>query len=287
MYENDFVLSISLNGPQNEHDRLRIFPDGSGTFETVWNTLQRIRKKYPEYYRKQCLILITYDTGTNLKSLYHFFEKHEEELPLIGIIGAVSPHFTEWYKQYSFEQKENFQKTWNELKNMYFNQLLKKERPSLFLETLFGNAYRLILMRSQNVLNRPIYLPYTSTCVPGDKIAVDPNGQIHICERINDKFPIGDVKYGLNIEKISKVLDLYQEGVYEECKKCPITRLCPMCYATLGGNGQFKRDPEDICESLRQDIKKKFEELWTLFENGVSQDQILRNKFHQNMERIS
>lgn len=51
--EKNVSLTVSLDGPQNIHDRNRKFGvDGSGTFFSVYNNLQRIREAFPDYYKK-------------------------------------------------------------------------------------------------------------------------------------------------------------------------------------------------------------------------------------------
>ena len=50
LYENDFNLTISLDGPQNVHDQSRVFADNhSGTFEKIMENLDEIGQKYPVY----------------------------------------------------------------------------------------------------------------------------------------------------------------------------------------------------------------------------------------------
>jgi len=97
--------------PRNEHDRLRIFPGGKGTFDIVWDNLQRVRKRYPKYYRRMRSILVNYDTGTDLAELKNFFEGHENELPHLINFFPIAPYFTNWYEQYSKEQKDVFKRS--------------------------------------------------------------------------------------------------------------------------------------------------------------------------------
>ncbi|MFQ5794166.1 MAG: radical SAM protein [Candidatus Bipolaricaulia bacterium] len=277
-HDNDFALAISLNGPQTEHDRLRIFPGGTGTFSIVWDNLQKIREKYPNYYREKCSVLVCYDVGTDLKTVTNFFEINGDVLPPIGRVSLVSPRFTDWYDRYSTQQKVNFVHLQEACRERYFTQLVNGEKVFIVLEALFGMAYQMAMNRPQNIPFRPhyLYLPYTGTCIPGDKIAVDPQGDFHCCERINEQFPTGDIETGVDIEKIVTLIDLYRRQIYPECFDCPITRLCSVCYATVAGNGKFERNPSDLCTIIRKDIKVRFEMLWSLFEAGVKESDILK-----------
>ena len=275
LYENDFVVSISLNGPSSEHDRTRVFPNGEGSFQTVWGNLQKLRSRYPSYYKRNCNLLVCYDVATNLEEMENFFETYRNDLPPIARVSLISPYFTDWYDQYSDDQKTIFRNSLQKSKQRFVDQLIRGNRPSSFLQALIGTQYFPILLRSQNAQARLDCLPYTSTCIPGTKIAVDPQGRLHTCERINEWFPIGDVRRGLDYEKIADLINLYRREIYPECINCPVTRVCTICYAAVAGNGYFERNPPDLCFRIRQSIKNKFAELWTMFELGITETQIL------------
>jgi uncharacterized protein len=276
LHANDVILSISLNGPQEEHDRLRVFPDGRGTFNIVWNALQGIKERYPDYYKERVNLLACYDSGTNLEEVASFFQANEAILPLLGKVSPVSVHFTDWYSRYTSQQKLAFARSRTRCRESYLAALLSGKEPPVYLEALFGTAFRMVLIRPQNTPFRVPFLPYTGACVPGDKIAVDPEGNFHACEKVNEQFPIGNVEEGINLEAVVSMLNLYRTQIMSGCVGCPITRLCPLCYAVVGGNGRFERNPSGLCESIKRDVKDRFEVVWSLFEAGIEEDAMLK-----------
>ncbi len=149
--------------------------------------------------------------------------------------------------------------------------------PNLY-NLLFGDSYRKIMMRPQNVPWRYSFLPYTGTCTPGDKIAVSPEGKLHCCERVSNSFPIGNIHNGLNMDKIVEIVRDYRKGITDQCEGCPITRLCPVCFARVSGEDKFNRSPSDLCKNIQKDTKKTFSRLWSLFEEGVDPADILHNQ---------
>ncbi|MBS3788488.1 radical SAM protein [Candidatus Bipolaricaulota bacterium] len=281
--KHNFFLSISLNGPQSEHNRLRVFPTGKGTFGEIWENLQMLREKHPTYDKRGCGILACYDHGTDLEDLSLFFEEHKETLPPLLRLSPVSASFSNWYDRYSEHQKEKFSKQRENLKETYFSELAGESEVSILLDKMFGFSYKNILMRPQRI-KHPHPLKYTATCIPGQKISVNPDGSFHACEKVNDQFPIGNVEQGLNIAKVVDRLKTYKSNIFPECSECSITRLCSVCMATFAGKDAYKRSPPDLCVKLKRDFKTKFEELWTKLENGLDETRIIGVSGHSNQD---
>jgi uncharacterized protein len=115
-------------------------------------------------------------------------------------------------------------------------------------------------------------------------MAVYPDGSLHCCERINDCFPIGNVDTGFDVQLIENIISKYAAQLYPDCHKCPITRLCGICFATAAGDGQFLRDPTDVCIRRIESLCHDFEELWTLLEEGVPESAFVDNLNTKQME---
>jgi uncharacterized protein len=81
-------------------------------------------------------------------------------------------------------------------------------------------------------------IPYSGTCVPGDKIAVQVDGRLDLCERVNGTYPIGHLNQGgLDFERMCALIAEYQDTVLEGCGRCPMTRFCGVCYSNVEGRG--------------------------------------------------
>ncbi|MDF9842712.1 MULTISPECIES: radical SAM protein [unclassified Paenibacillus] len=282
--KHSFILSVSLNGDRDEHDRMRVFKDGAGTFDLVMKNLLRIRELYPDYYKEYCQLLITIDTGTNLMRMREFLKENEKVLPKIARVSQVGASFTDWYDRYSTEEKEIFMHSFDELKSVYVSQVRSPEgiEAETFLKILFSVPMFSILNRSRNIPfqnRRPDFLPYTGACVPGEKIAVDTNGNLHVCERVNQSRPIGDVESWLSIPSISKMLEDYQAKITKNCPNCPVQSLCDICYAgVLDGTGEFdKSNMKPNCQEIRKHVQKQFAEIWSIMEEGVLAEELIPN----------
>jgi radical SAM protein with 4Fe4S-binding SPASM domain len=89
---------------------------------------------------------------------------------------------------------------------------------------------------------RPDFLPFSGTCVPGDKIAVNVDGKLDVCERVNGSYPIGHLDTGIDYESVKRIIVQYQEEILPSCPSCPATRLCGLCYSFLDTQGWIARD---------------------------------------------
>jgi len=76
LIHNNFSLSFSLDGPREVHDRYRVSADDRGTFEVVFQSIQRIYKEYPRYFEDKVLFNCTVTPTANLNSLAEFFGQY-------------------------------------------------------------------------------------------------------------------------------------------------------------------------------------------------------------------
>ena len=65
LVEHNFVVTISLDGPKEVHDRYRVFRSEEyperrcGSYDIVMNNIQRFVKLYPEYRRRGLAVTVT------------------------------------------------------------------------------------------------------------------------------------------------------------------------------------------------------------------------------------
>lgn len=77
--ENEIGLAISIDGPQKEHDRLRVKIDGSGSFEQIANNIKKLSEAYPYYFRTRVnavCVLILKQILKKLKNFTKSWKKH-------------------------------------------------------------------------------------------------------------------------------------------------------------------------------------------------------------------
>lgn len=280
LVENNFFISVSLNGYQEENDRMRVYIDGKGTYSDIMSKLKLIRDKYPEYYRRNVQLIDVFDTGTDLIKLRDFYLNDELVFEKLANVLKVSGENTKWYDQYSEEQQQNHKKQLQTLKEIFISNINNHENIDPLLKILFSLPVYEIINRPMNVSLeeiKPSFLPYTGMCVPGVKIAVDPKGVLHSCEKVNDKAPLGTVDEWLNFDKIAQTLEKYNDHVSEQCSKCPIQRLCPNCFrGMLTDSGDFDRTQLTSCKNILDEKREIFKVAYTFLEKNLDLDNMIQ-----------
>lgn len=94
-------------------------------------------------------------------------------------------------------------------------------------------------------------IPYTGTCLPGEKIYITPDEKIHMCEKINPFFCIGDVNNGLDYHKMAGIINDYNRNVAVYCSNCNVNKLCTHCFSKFAKKDEFQYDA-GLCGSLKQ-----------------------------------
>lgn len=228
--ENDFNLMISLDGSKDVNDKNRVFPDGSGTFDSVMNNIKLIAELYPIYADKLSLSMVM--DPSNDFDCFNSIQFDLEGID-IGYMNAAivdfdyddentlyySDDFT-WKIQY--HEFLGFMSYWGRVDDKETSLLTK---PSLTSNIdnfkKFKNASPLL---SQDSPSGP--------CIPGlTRLFVDYKGNLLPCERVSESskaMKIGNINDGFDLTQANRLLNV--SALSEElCKKCWAFRLCDQC----------------------------------------------------------
>lgn len=247
--ENNFALIVSLDGNKENHDRNRVFPDGSGSFDRIYANLERFQKNYPAYQR--FAVSACYDYKTDMFRLKEFFDR----TGLFAVnVSLVDAHNTTYYQSFTQSEQEQFAGVYREFKHIFLeeakNNTIKKNS---FLFSYVGVYFANFAFRPMIRENRPGFIPYTGACVPGEKLYITGQGDIHICERINHHFPIGNIESGLDYARIAEIVKEYTRHICQDCGSCPFSRFCSNCYAVFAGAKTFTK-PKDFCACIGDSV---------------------------------
>lgn len=231
LVENGFAILVSLDGDKENHDRNRVKQNGEGSFDEVFKNVKNFQKRYPDYYKFS--FSTCYDYGTDLEKLKDFIEKNQLFVVALNMISSTE---TDYYNQFSEEQiakfNEDFMKLQTEFNEVATKGDILKDCYYSIHMPLF--AYGYFQLNNHSLLSTPPrkVLPFTGSCVPGEKIFIASDGAIHICERITNKFSIGDLENGLDYNKMAEITNVLNAN-QKKCKKCDISRLCNICFSQI------------------------------------------------------
>lgn len=219
---NKFIsFTVSIDGNKELHDKCRVFPDGSGSYDIAMAAVNHYRKTFRQ------------DISTKMTlSPYNIHKTYE------AIVSLIENGYTEINVNCVFE------KGWTkELAKVYYYQL--KQLIDYYLEhRLFNDVY---ISRFDQTHGLPMSESDDRNFCGGlgQMIAVNHTGKIYPCLRymessLGDSVPpviIGDITSGImQNDKYSAIVNEMQSQTRrsqstEECFYCPIASGCAWCSA--------------------------------------------------------
>lgn len=246
-----FLILVSLDGPQDIHDRNRKYKDGNDTYKTVISNLQYMKDRHPDFFNTITFnaVLTNQEDYINIKN--YFLREH----PVIsGNDFIISPLYLGIdqrqfaspkrerkirAREYIDQIKENIQRC----KELVLSYLLAFE----IIQVDFQNEERytdieltnwlknFIFLTSNNALSLSDLGHPSGSCIGGSsRLMLDPEGKFWPCEKINtnnDELSIGDVFRGIQGEKVKKMLNFSKGN--EPCYQCWAFRFCGLCVAAV------------------------------------------------------
>lgn len=261
--ENHFRLLVSLDGPEKNHDSKRVFPDGTGSFRIIKRNLEKIKSINEKYFTDNVTFSAVFSRDMSLEKVYRFFaSSHLVNKNEINF-GSVSEAFTTYYDEFNYDRLK-FQQERARIFERILNKIREKKKLSA-LDTDIVSDY--FIMNSALKTRTVNHL--SGTCVFDARLFVAADGSFHICEKMNDQFPIGSVEKGFDYPRMIDIVHEYAALVKETCFDCEARFLCKRCYARFARDGKFEINNE-YCKNVRKSLKKRLEELVKLNEEGFN-----------------
>ncbi len=219
---NNFTIDVSLDGPQEEHDRFRITERGEKTWDVIWQNIKNLKRRYPDFYRDKVNFLVT------LHPL-HCFEK-------IDRFFLENPDY--------FDMKRV---TVNSMNMLFLKEDIKQE----ILRNKANQSSKIELLKESERFMDKLKLKklsndtkFTAMCFPGGaKLFVATDGTLHICERIKPDFRIGDVENGIDFEAIRRIHRQWNEEIIKNrCWECIAWGFCTICLSQNEHKDSIKID---------------------------------------------
>jgi uncharacterized protein len=243
LVKNNFLVNISLDGPRNIHDYNRIYPSGTGSWDTVMSNLQKLLQLSPTKFRKNNISFMSvlgypvndHERNEFFKQLCHQSNVNGKH-PLVSFTSILQEGYDHYLKMINVREDDiKRMNTLDIFRNVLLDKSLKelmKQEPFYF--NRFINHLQPLIRRriSKDSWNTQIKIQHSGPCILVMRPLVLCNGDIIPCERIADQIDfvkIGNVADGFNISKIYNLLNDFFDFSKDECKYCWNYKLCNIC----------------------------------------------------------
>lgn len=243
LIDHNVGIVFSLDGPAAIHNKNRIFKNGKGSFNIVYNNILKIYKKDIKYFRTNVGFSTVITTDTELESFFDFFnlnrsifEQNIFKLALENTIGSIDRNVI--YENQNFSRR---------MLSFYKEKLVNDDRSFNLFHLLFKRDLKSIVSREKNsdFLGR--------LCFPGQsRLIVDCDGTFYPCENLDHYPSIGNIENGFDFKTIREYVSFYIKLMRTYCLGCWSFPFCKLCYVhATGVNGFSEKMFVKSCEGFR------------------------------------
>jgi uncharacterized protein len=277
LVQNDVRLLISLDGPQEIHDKNRRFAvNGKGTFHVILNNVKTINDRYPEYAKRKVAVNAVLDSTSNFKCINDFFTQCDDikdfKINTSFVSNAYSKNKINFYEtfliQYRYERFKYLLYKIGKIDKKYISRLFDKD---------FNITKRDIYER-EHYESLPERGHPSGPCLPGvRKLFLDVNGTFFPCERVNELsevMKIGNIYEGFNIDKIRQLLNI-GKTTENACLNCWAYRFCSLCAIASDDIDCLSKEKRiSNCNKVRLQAESRLKEYCVLKEFECDFDEV-------------
>ena len=245
--DNNFTLSISLDGSKEEHDINRKYVNGAGSFDDVINNIKKLKHRHPEFDKK-IQILTTINPYMDLSCALEFFgteELFEDKQIIFNQMNEINLNQSLDYDD-EFFMVRNYE--YIKMLMSMIGKLSSEHVSPLFARTRNDIEKRQRQIHRHSALPRIVH--HGGPCIPGvRRIFVRTDGALYPCERVSeivDYYNIGTVSGGLDLAKMEEILNI-GKLTDAECIDCWCIRQCSVCAGQIEFDTVPTRDDKRRC----------------------------------------
>ena len=239
---NNFLITLSLDGDKNTHDKHRVTHTGMGSFDRVIHVLNSLKDFDKDFFKKNLQINCVILDIDDLDTINNFFKNWD---------------FPEKSLRFSAVTQEGLSINSALLSSVSLDVVVSTDNISAKpVERFFANSiidrikYR--KLDSEAMTERKICIPFS------DRTYIRTDGSVQFCERIGD---YGKLAPLASNEKItSKSIAVHNEFKTlkkKSCGSCFAYNFCQMCPASFIINSQLDNTmASNKCEQFRKIVKQ-------------------------------
>jgi uncharacterized protein len=232
--EHQFLVGLSLDGPENIHDQYRIDRGGKPTFELVMNGLSLLKKHQVEFNILTC---VTRNSSYKPLEIYQFFKQQDIQyiqfIPIVerevneGAIGLSLRHATP--PSFIMEEAQQSVTPWTVEQDMYGDFLIR-----IFNEWIRHDVGSVFVMNFEWALASWVGIPspiciFSEEC--GRAVVMEHTGDVFSCDHfVYPDYRLGHISDGLLNNVNSQTQFAFgqkkRESLPSVCKNCEVRFAC-------------------------------------------------------------
>lgn len=264
--KNKFNVMISIDGPEEIHDKSRKFAGSDkGSHKVVMKNLEKIQIKYPEYYQEKVFFNTVVDPQKDYIKVTEYISNEPLMNKNIVNFSFISSEFAKEKRKAlkGFTETVGYDKFLGLLYRV--GRLGYEDVPPLVrnmpdldnLENYLNKTYRYQL---------PNYSHRGGPCIPGvRKLFMNVYGKFFPCERVCETMPeviIGDIDSGVDLKKAEQLLNMERYTI-SNCRNCWAYNHCGMCPANMEA-GDIATILLEKCNGRKNMLEEKLMDYWVL-----------------------
>lgn len=277
LVENDFNITISLDGPKEIHDKHRRTISNKGTYDIIVKKIEYINRNFPEFINN-ILINCVIDPSIDFGCLSDYFSNYDEVREYMTNFSNIARE--EIKDESEFLASDIYMQNYNfELFKLFMYKLnrIGKEQVSKIVQSYYSHMINVLSERSIAISDSKNCHP-GGPCIPGShKLFVDIYGTFYPCEKLNEcsnDVIIGNLKDGFNYDNAEKLLNI-GKITESSCKNCWCSKFCYLCVLYSEDNGKISQEKRtSYCESVKKGTENLFMDYCLIKEMNKYEDSI-------------
>lgn len=250
LMSHGFLVTVSLDGPRAVTDRHRKDVRGVGAFDRILAGLERLQQADPAAYDKNVIFSVVCAAPFALADVVDFFDSHPLTRGHHCAFSYVNSATCNADLHPTAESLAQLRRENGELQRGFLADVARTGAPFGFANDLYGTDFGRFYHRSKQPLGDS--MEPNGNCLPSARrLFVSSEGDYHVCEKLDNAYPIGDVRTGVNRVGVARLYDDYL-ALSADCLQCWACRLCSICFAQMKSGAVLNQDVRDReCASSR------------------------------------
>ncbi len=247
LVQNDFIITVSIDGPQEIHDRFRVTKNGKATHRIIEDNIKRIKKEEKSFFDKNLIINCTVSNSDDIEKINAYFSstifdgKEIRFAPVLQNEVQLTKKIEQVVSLDIVKKSisSNVTASFMPIQNSFFGDILKKIQ------------HRKIDDEAKE--GKKICIPFAN------RTYVRSNGKLQFCERVESYGLIEGSTENL-LQKSINLHNEFRQMKENDCAKCFAYNFCEMCPASFISKGRLDYSKSVAkCNQFRSIVKKAME----------------------------